>query len=137
MKKTCIALVLALMLSLLLAGCKIGTYTFTGVGNKTTIEVNDAADGAYGESNYISVGKGRTAVVDSSLDKGELQIDFAEAIVFPNEDGPEDVHIGEVFASVTVGAGEHVEIPLEQGDYVLQVTAVGNANGKVVVDIVK
>lgn len=137
MKKTGIVLVLALALGVLLAGCGAATFTFTGVGNKTTIEVNNAEDGAYAESSPISVGKGRTAVVDSSLDKGELRIDFTKATVFTNEDRADDVYLEDVFTSITVGAGEHAEIPMEKGDYVLQITAVGSTNGKVVVDIKK
>ena len=137
MKKTYIALIMALVLCALLAGCDAATYTFTGVGNKTTIEVNNAEDGAFAESQWFSVGKGRTAVVESALDKGELKIDFAEATIFAHEDGPEDVIVGDVIASVTVGPGDRAEFPLDKGDYVLQVTAVGTANGKVVVDIQK
>ena len=137
MKKTHIALILALVLCALLAGCDGVTYTFTGAGNKTTIEVNNAEDGAFGESQWFSVGKGRTAVVASSLDKGELKIDFAEVTVYAHEDGPEDVIVGDVIASVTVGAGDGAEFSLERGEYILQVKAVGTANGKVVVDIRK
>ena len=137
MKKTSIALILMLALCALLAGCDAATYTFTGAGNKTTIEVNNAEDGAFAESQWFSVGKGRTAVVESTLDKGELKIDFAEATIYAHEDGPEDVIVGDVIASVTAGAGDGAEFSLEPGEYVLQVTAVGTANGKVVVDIRK
>ena len=38
-------------------------------------------------------------------------------------------------ASITVGAGEQAEVPLGQVDYVLQLTAVGAAKGKVTVNI--
>ena len=135
MKQTKIAICLALMMALLLVGCAGATFTTTSVGNKSTIEVNNAEDGATAEAGPFSVGKGKTAYVESALEKGKLQIDFAEATVFKHDDMSDDVIIGDVKASVTVGAGEQVEVPLERGDYVLQLTAVGNTGGKVTVNI--
>ena len=116
---------------MLLSGCSGFSYTFSGWGNKTTIDVSNAEDGKFGESSVISAGSGSVAVVESALDKGQLQIDFAEATVFNFSDEPEEVVVGDVVKSVTVGPGSREELPLEAGDYVLQVTAIGTANGKV------
>ena len=137
MKTARIIAILALVLALLLAGCDGATFVITGTPNKTTIQVNDASDGAYGESSPISVGKGRVAVVESALEKGELQIDFAEATIFHYNDDTEEIIIGDVLARVKVGGGDKATVPLEKGDYVLQVTTVGSTGGKVTVSLEK
>ena len=127
----------ALALALALAGCGSFSYTFTTAGNRTTIEINDVEDGEAADSGVISVGKDRAAVIESALEKGQLQIDFTEAAVFHNEDTPDDVMLGDVAQSVTVEPGTKETLSLERGDYVLQVTAVGNTGGKVTVNIEK
>ena len=125
---------LLLLLSLLLTGCAGASLSITSLGNKTTIEANEAEDGRYLESTAFSVGKGKTVVIESSLEKGQLKIEFAQAIVWRDED-MEETMIGDVVASETVGVGDSREISLEQGDYVLQVTVIGSTSGKVTVDI--
>lgn len=133
--RTAIIIALALAAAMLLAGCDGVKLTSTSVGGKTTIEAKDAADGTYGEAGPFSVGKGKTATIDSSLDKGELKIEFMEVAVFHNDEGPDDVINLDVVAGVTVGAGDKREIELERGDYILQYTTVGETNGKVTVNI--
>ena len=137
MKTAKTAAILALVLTLLLAGCDGATVVFTGTPNKTTIQVNDAADGAYAESSPISVGKGRVAVVESALEKGELKIEFAEATIFRNNNDTEEIIVGDVIAMAKVSSGDKATLPLEKGDYVLQVTTVGSTGGKVTVSIEK
>ena len=123
---------------LLFTGCAGASFTTTSVGDKTTIEAKEAEDGASGETSHFSVGKDRKAVIESSLDKGELKIDFAAASVYYDPDTEiEDVTVLDVVSSVTVGAGESEELSLEPGDYVMQYTAVGAVSGKVIVDIEK
>lgn len=135
MKKGKWSLLVILMAVMLLAGCKGPKFTFTTttVLDKTTIEIKEAKDDEYVETDYISVGKNRIGTVESSLDKGELKIDFVEATVFDNDDGPDDVMTGDVVSSVTVGPGETKEVEIERGDYVMQCTTIGETNGKVVV----
>lgn len=137
MKRARIAIILALAIAsiLLLAGCDGAKLTSTSVGGKTTIEAKDAADGTYGETGPFSVGKGKSAAIESSLDKGELKIEFMEVAIFHNDVGPDDVMNLDVVASVTVGAGDKRDIALEKGDYLLQYTTVGETNGKVTVNI--
>ena len=125
---------LLLLLSLLLTGCAGAALTITSAGNKSTIEANDAEDGRYLESAAFSVGKGKTVVIESSLEKGQLKIEFAQAIVWRDEDVEETV-IGDVVASETVGSGDSREFSLEQGDYVMQVTVIGSTSGRVTVNI--
>ncbi len=137
MKTAKTAAILALVHTLLLAGCDGATFVFTSTPNKTTIQVNDAADGAYAESSPISVGKGRVAVVEAALEKGEVKIEFAEATIIDHDEDSGEIILGDVIASVTVGAGAKETIPLEKGDYVLLVTTVGSTGGKVTVSIEK
>ena len=49
------------------------------------------------------------------------------------EDDEEQTIVGDVVAGETVGPGDSREFPLNQGDYVLQITAVGSTSGKVTV----
>lgn len=137
MKKLAVIGLLALTMAFLLVGCEGSTFSFTGSGTKVNIEVNNAPDGATGESYNFSVGNGRVAVIDSSLDKGQLQIDFTEVTIFRQENLPDDVYVGDVVESATVGAGEQKSVPLAPGDYIMQVTAIGETNGKIAVSIEK
>lgn len=134
---TCLA---ALILSLVLAGCGGIRFTFslTSLGGKTTIEIKDAEDGDTTESDYVSVGKGRKAFIESSLEKGQLQIDFAEAeVIIHADDTPDDIVVGDVVDSITVGPGETAQVELEKGDYVYQLKTIGQTSGKVVIDVRK
>ena len=99
--------------------------------------MTDADDGATSESLYVSIGKNRIATIESALDKGQLQIDITEAIVFKNEDDSEDVMLGDIYATVTVGPDDKEEIELPQGDYIYQLTAIGTTNGTVTIDVEK
>ena len=137
MKKFRIVFAVALILSMLLAGCGTSTFTTSSVGEDTKIEVTDADDGATSESLYVSIGKNRIATIESALDKGQLQIDITEAIVFKNEDDSEDVMLGDIYATVTVGPDDKEEIELPQGDYIYQLTAIGTTNGTVTIDVEK
>ena len=133
MKKLNIAIPMVLIVGLLLVGCAGATFTITSAGNKSTIEVNNAEDSSTAESGSFSVGKGKTAYVDSSLEKGQLKIDFAQAIIFREHDTERTI-VGDVVASETVGPGDSREFPLPQGDYVMLLTAVGSTSGKVTVN---
>ena len=124
-------------LAMLLAACGTSTFTTTSLGEDTKIEVENADDGATSESLYVSIGKNRIATIESALDKGQLQIDITEAIVFKNEDDSEDVMLGDIYATVTVGPDDKEEIELPQGDYIYQLTAIGTTNGTVTIDVEK
>lgn len=138
MRKMKFLWLMTLVMALLLSGCGSSSFTFTTFGEDTTIEVKDAEDGKTSESTYFTIGKNRVAIVESSLDKGELKIDFTEVTVRKEtEDDIEEVIPGEVVTSVTVGVGEKKEVPIERGDYILQVTTIGQTNGKVKVDVEK
>ena len=137
MKKLSAVLSIVLLFAVLLAACGTSTFTTTSLGEDTKIEVEDADDGATSESLYVSIGKNRIATIESALDKGQLQIDITEAIVFKNEDDSEDVMLGDIYATVTVGPDDKEEIELPQGDYIYQLTAIGTTNGTVTIDVEK
>ncbi len=137
MKKLSTVLIVVLLLAMLLAACGTSTFTTSSVGEDTKIEVTDADDGSTSESLYVSIGKNRIATIESALDKGQLQIDITEAIVFKNEDDSEDVTLGDIYATVTVGPDDKEEIELPQGDYIYQLTAIGTTNGTVTIDVEK
>ena len=134
MKKLNLAIPMVLIVGLLLVGCTGATFTITSAGNKSTIEINNAEDSSTAESGSFSVGKGKMAYVESSLEKGQLKIDFAQAIIF-REHETERTIIGDVVASETIGPGDSRELPLQQGDYVMLLTAIGSTSGKVTVNI--
>ncbi len=134
MKKMKIVVPMILIVGLLLVGCAGATFTITSAGNKSTIEANNAEDGSTAESGSFSVGKGKTAYVDSSLEKGQLKIDFAQAIIFREHDTERTI-VGDVVASETIGPGDSRELPLQQGDYVMLLTAIGSTSGKVTINI--
>lgn len=128
---------LVLIMALLLAGCG-GIHfslTLTETMNSCTIEADNAKDGDTIESNAFSAGPGASAVMESSLEKGQLQIDVAEASVIANEEGPSDVIPGMVVETVTLGAGDTASVSLEGGDYVFQITVIGETSGKAVIRI--
>ena len=134
MKKLNIAIPMVLIVGLLLVGCAGATFTISSAGNRTTIEINNAEDSSTAESGSFSVGKGKTAYVESSLEKGQLKIDFAQAVVFREHDTERTI-VGDVAASETIGPGDSRELPLQQGDYVMLLTAIGSTSGKVTVNI--
>ena len=134
MKKLTIAIPMVLIVGLLLVGCAGATFTISSAGNKSTIEINNAEDSSTAESGSFSVGKGKMAYVESSLEKGQLKIDFAQAIVFREHDTERTI-VGDVVTSVTIGPEDSRELPLQQGDYVMILTAIGSTSGKVTVNI--
>ena len=69
MKKMNIAIPRVLIVGLLLVGCAGATFTISSAGNKSTIEINNAEDSSTAESGSFSVGKGKMAYVESSLEK--------------------------------------------------------------------
>lgn len=130
MKKIRIAISMILIAGLLLVGCADAAFTVSSAGNNSTITVNNAEDGSTAESDSFSVGNGQTACVTSSLEKGQLKIDFAQASVILEHDTWRTI-VGDVVASKTVGPGDSLEFSLQEGDYVMLLTAVGSTSGEV------
>lgn len=135
MKRLLIVLMTALVL--LLNGCSGFSFEMTRVGDDTTIEAK-ADDGKYAETDYFTVGKNEEVIISSELNKGKLQIDFAEAFVFISTDSsPNEVTAGEVIKSVTVSGQDSVVVDLPEGDYLMQITAIGRTEGIVKINVAK
>ena len=136
MKRFIIAVCLIAVLALLTA-CGGAVFSATTTGQKSKVTANDAQDGDFIELEYTSVGKNRLAVIDSSLDKGQLLIEFVEVTVFAHTDQPADVIQGDVAVSVTISGDDSAQFDVPKGDYVIRVTAVGETNGEVKIEIEK
>ncbi len=138
MKKIVTAMFTVLLISILICGCgKVFHYEISSTPSKTTVKVMNASDGDYGESDAILVYENRILNINSSLEEGKLQIDFAGAVNTAGPDETDDYIIGEVVETVTVGPGEKASVALEPGEYILQLTAIGNTKGTVTIDIEK
>ena len=136
MKHVKLAVCIAVMIALL-AGCASVSFVVTTAGNKVSVKVDDPDDGAYVETESFSFGKDQVVSVTSSLEDGELQIEFIEATVFTYADQTEDVTLGDTAVSVTVGPDDETEFDLPKGDYVIRVTASGSPSGKARIEIEK
>ena len=128
----CVIAILAL-----LTACSGISFSLTASNDHMTLDVKDAEDETFMESDYISVGKNRIAKVVSSLEKGQIQVDFVEAAVFLHDDGTADVYPGDVYVTVTLGPDEDSAFELPKGEYVVRFTSVGESSGKLTIDIEK
>lgn len=136
MKRIISALLVTVLLCTGLSGCgKVFHYEITSTPKRTTIKVMKASNDTYGESGIISIGKDKTVTVTSSLEKGELQIGFASAVDLSGADDTDDYEILGLEATVNVKPGDTQELHLEKGDYVLQLTSIGDTDGTVTIDI--
>ncbi|MBR4446030.1 MAG: hypothetical protein IKS37_09095 [Solobacterium sp.] len=137
MKRTKMLFSLIILSLLFVSGCKGFKYVFTGGLDDYSIEVN-ASDGDYAESSDFTLLSDRNAVITGNLEEGKLQIEFAEAtIIMTDPDTPEDVIVGNVIETVTVGGNEELTVRLPQNDYVMLVTAMGKTKGKIDIKFVK
>ena len=138
MKKSVLFFLSVLICSLIFCGCdKVFNYDITTVLDKTTIKVLDAGDNAYGESSPIEVGKNRVLQIESALEKGKLKIDFAEVTAVGSSDTSDDYIVGDVVESITLSPQDKIELSLEPGDYLLQMTTIGETKGTITIEIVK
>ena len=134
MKKRIAVIAILLVMAMILTACK--GFTISGTNSKLTIKMDGVKDEAFAESQDFSVGKDKAASVTSSLDKGKLKIDFVEVVITKDDKGNEQTDYFDTKATVTVGPGETQKVEIPNGDYVMQLTAVGETNGTVVVEIV-
>lgn len=135
MKKRIIITLLAII-TLLFTGCNKFSYEMTILGNKITIKAT-AEDEKTANTDYFSVGKNQHAVVEASLDKGTLNMEFIRVTVFSYSEGPDDIVEHEVVATVKVTGTDRTTLDLEKGDYIIRVTAVGATEGTVNVTLEK
>lgn len=135
MKRRIAVIAILLALAMILTACK-GGFVISGTNSKLTIKIEDAKNDAYAESQDFSIGKNKAASVTSSLDKGKLKIDFVEVVITKDDKGNEQTDYFDTQATVTVGPGETQKVDIPNGDYVMQLTTIGETNGTVVVEIV-
>ena len=128
---------LVLTMAFMLLSCSGGNYSFTQFGDKLTISAN-ATDGAEQEYEAIEVGKDCTVNITSTLEKGELEIDFVEAVnTKTDEDEDDDYVLFDSAAEVTVGPDSTQSLELAEGVYVLEIEAKGETKGDVVITVDK
>ena len=125
----------AILLLIFLAGCGKAKYVITSSSAKTTIEVKNVEDGTYAETSAISISGKKTVYIESQLDHGELKIEFGEAVNTASSDEPEDYTVVNIVETVNVTPGDKLEIHLDSAEYILQLTAVGNTDGKVIIEV--
>ena len=136
MRKAYCAVLLALAMVLLLAGCEGAPLSMVSGGNNMTVSANNAPDGATLEGTPISVKAGKTFSLEASLEKGELRIELVAATVRRHNDKPDEVYPGDVIAWASVASRDRVEFSSPgKGDYIIRVTAVGETKGQVKVSI--
>jgi len=137
MRKTRLFIIASLILTmaLMLIACSGSNYSFTQSGNKLTISAN-ATDGAEQEYEAIQVGKDQVVKIESALEKGELEIEFVEAVnTKTDEDDDDDYALFDAAATVTVGSGSTESLQLAEGEYVLEIESKGETKGDVVITI--
>jgi len=83
----------------------------------------------------MSVSNGKTVHIESSLSKGKLKIEFCEAILVSSADETDEYVAGGILKTVEVGPGENLDVTLDSGRYVLQLTTVGQTDGTVEINI--
>ena len=115
---------------LALAGCIKGNFEFSDFGNGTTIKVKDADDNSFGEGLVITIGKNESVVISSSLDKGQLKIEFMEVVVYTIDDTDQVDELG-IKETIIVNPADSITIDLEPGSYRLDCTTIGTTNGTV------
>ena len=137
MKKRIIITVI-MIISLLLTGCGKTDFDLTRIGDNTTIKVNNTTEGKSTDTDYFSVGRNEHVAIECSLDKGSLTMEFIEVTVFINLDGgPDDVIENKSVKTITVTGTDTTTVDLDRGDYIIRITAVGNTNGTVKVNVGK
>mgnify|MGYP000449875746 CR=1 FL=1 len=132
MKKSKLFVVYSILMMLVLSACGSANYVISGGLGKIKIEVNNVEDGKYAESGAFSFSKNKPITVESALDKGELQIEFAYVINMADPDEVDDYVITDIAQTVTVKPGDTLEITVDYSqEYELLLTAIGNTNGTV------
>ncbi|MBE6116650.1 MAG: hypothetical protein E7187_07525 [Erysipelotrichaceae bacterium] len=129
-------IVVAVMIVVSLTGCLKGNFEFSEFGNGTTIKVKNAEDNSFGQGLVIAVDKNETVVISSSLDEGQLKIEFMEVAVYTIDDVEHVDEFG-IKETVIVKPGDSITVELEPGSYRLDCTTIGATNGTVKVDTVK
>ena len=135
MKRIKLVLILAMLSVFLLSACGSVGININSSSSKAKIQINDVEDGSYAEISTMSVSGGKTVHIESSLNKGKLKIEFCEAIKVSAAGDSDEYVAGNIAKTVEVGPGENLDVTLDPGKYVLQLTTVGQSDGAVEINI--
>ena len=69
------------------------------------------------------------------MSKGKLKIEIAEAITVSAAGETDEYVAGNIAQTIEVGPGENLEVSLDSGKYLLQLTTVGQSDGTVQISI--
>lgn len=134
MKKICSILLGILLICIALSGCSGMSYEITGNSFEMKIKVT-ADDEKYADSFVIETVKGQPITFTSELTKGKLHIDVVEVInTKADVDDPDNYEAVDTVASVDVGPGDVIEIPMDKKiDVMMQMTAIGRTEGTLII----
>ena len=135
MKKIRKALIFAVLSVLLLSSCGAVGIDITSSSSNAKIKISDVEDGTYAEISTMSVSGGKTVHIESSLSKGKLKIEFCEAIKVSAAGDSDEYVAGNIAKTVEIGPGEKLDVLLDSGRYILQLTTVGKTDGTVQINI--
>lgn len=140
MNKRIITVLVALLVALMLVGCKAN-------GSKPSLEIMpnddntisitaDKAGISGGGGADITVSEGQKLVIDSTLSKGEIQIRFfrEEASTNPDASVAEILHTNDDPAlDVTVSASGKTEHTVDPGSYTIMVNVLKTTTGTIII----
>ena len=135
--KTC-SILLALLLTLILVGCKAGpSLEIMPDDDSNTISITANKAGISGGGGAgITVSEGQKLLIDSTLSKGEIRIKFFrdEAPANPDASVDEILHTDEGPAlDVIVNAAGTKEHPIDPGSYTIMVNVTKTTTGTIVI----
>lgn len=137
MKKTVITILALALAGILLAGCSVSSFSTSSINNKVTIEMNGVKDGDVSETGPITVEDGQSISVDVKITKGTIKIDFLDAATAVRKNDSDSVSTGKVISSLTMpmsGTNSYA-VTIGKGEYLLQVSAVGETSGTATVNV--
>jgi hypothetical protein len=132
------SILLALLIALLLVGCKAGpSLEIMPDENSNTISITaDKAGISGGGGAGITVSEGQELVIDSTLSKGEIRIKFFrdETPADPDASVEEILHTDDGPAlDVTVNAAGTTAHPVAPGSYTIMVNVTKTTTGKIII----
>ena len=140
MNKRIITILIALLVALMLVGCKAtnskpSLEIMPNDDNTISITADKAGISGGGGAN-ITVSEGQKLIIDSTLSKGEIQIRFfrEEAPANPDVSVAEILHTNDDPAlDVTVSASGKTEHTVDPGSYTIMVNVLKTTTGTIII----
>ena len=141
MNKRIITVLIALLITLMLVGCKANDSKpsleiMPNDDNTISISADKAGISGGGGGADITVSARQKLVIDSTLSKGEIQISFFrdEAPANPDASVDEIIHTNDAPAlDVTVSAAGTTEHTVDPGNYTLMVNVLKMTTGTIII----